>query len=517
MPRETIRTTTTGLIRGTTIDDVDAFLGVPYAAPPVGDLRFAAPAPHPAWDGVRDCVEFGNPAPQDNPDYEAWQDPVAPGEDCLVLNVWTPRGSAAGPLPVMIWIHGGAFVYGSAGIRMLDGDLLARGGEVVVVSVNHRLNAFGYLWLGDRFPELAGHANPGQQDLVAALRWVRDNIAAFGGDPGNVTVVGESGGGAKIGALLATPAAEGLFHKAIVQSGAQTRHLETTEADTVAGAFLAALDEPIADLARLREIPMARLLAAATAVIEQLGIFSFAPTVDGAQQVAHPWSGDSVVGAGLPLLIGTTRDETAPFYPEAAAGGFADDDEAAQRLLDFSFSAASLDGLAEAKHLIAQYRAQRPTAAPSELVLAASSDIWMLVSTQRALDARLKAKAAATFVYEFDWETPCFGGAWACHAAELPFIFGRLEYPTAWDGDDSDELRAAHDPEGKRFELREVMMSAWAAFAANGDPSTPRLAWPAYTATGRETALLGLPSGSSVENDPQAQRLEIVAHLRPGW
>ena len=222
-----------GVLQGISRGHVDIFLGIPYAAPPVRGLRFLSPRPFPPWDGVRPATALGHPSPQTNPDYPAWLDPNRTSEDCLVLNVWAPTRRDA-PLPVMVWLHGGAYVFGSAGAPLYDGARLAELGDVVVVSINHRLNVFGYTWFGDLLPELREHANPGQRDIEMALGWVRQNIAAFGGDASNTTVFGESGGGGKIAALCASPSGAGLFHKMIVQSGPKLWFHERAQGTEVA-------------------------------------------------------------------------------------------------------------------------------------------------------------------------------------------------------------------------------------------------------------------------------------------
>jgi para-nitrobenzyl esterase len=317
--------------------------------------------------------------------------------------------------------------------------------------------------------------------------------------------------------LLAAPRADGLFQKAIVQSGAQSRSPYPVDAADTTNAFLRALGEPDADLARIRALPGDQLVAAAANVMEEFGLLAFQPVVDGSQQTTQPWSSRSSVGVRIPLLIGTTRDETAPFYPGAASGHIVNDASAAQELLSFPFTRDSCASLDEAMNIILKYRGLYPDATSSELMVTASTDIWMVLPTYNVISARLKLGATKTFVYEFEWKTPCFGSSWACHAAELPFIFGSREHGSAWDGEDDDALRAAADPSGQRFELADDMMAAWAAFATRGDPSIPRFEWPAYSARNHETALLGSPTGSQVQNGPLRSRIAIVEHLRPGW
>jgi len=305
-----------GVLEGLSLGPVDAFLGIPYAIPPVGNLRFLSPRPFTPWDGVRPATSLGHPSPQTNPDYPAWLDPHRPSEDCLVLNVWAPTRREAA-LPVMVWLHGGGCVFGSSGAHLYDGARLAELGEVVVVSINHRLNAFGYTWFGDLIPELREHANPGQLDIEMALGWVRQNIAAFGGDALNATVFGESGGGVKIGALCASPSAAGLFDKMIIQSGPKLMVHQRAEATEVAQALVNALGLDDVSMETLQAIESERITAAADAVMEQFGIFAFEPVLDGTHMSAQPWQGEAL-GAGVPLLIGTTTHESISLSPGMA-------------------------------------------------------------------------------------------------------------------------------------------------------------------------------------------------------
>ncbi|MEN2739587.1 carboxylesterase family protein [Microbacterium sp. X-17] len=501
--------TETGIIVGFRVDDVDHFLGVPYAEPPIGANRFRRPqAPRP-WETPRAATRLGHPSVQTNPDYPAWLDPGKESEDCLFLNVWTPNSAAGAKRPVLVWIHGGAYQYGSAGAPIYDGQKLARSQDVVVVSINHRLNAFGYLWFGDIFPELAGHGNLGQRDLIAALGWVRDNISSFGGDSANITLFGESGGGAKIGALLNTEAAAGLFHRVIIQSGSQTCLLERQEATEVAQRFLKVLG--VDSVEELQAADVESLKRATQAVENDLGVLAFQPVIDETLMSRQPWSESQPLGAvGLPMMIGMTRDESRGFIPEACKLGRSVADE----VRDFFGSASLTD--AEIADLIARYRCLTEHSADEELAWELTSDIWMRRSLLHLLDLRQASGGPnPTYVYEFRWRTPAFGSLWALHASELPFVFGNLAYPTAWDGVDTDASRAAADPGEQRYLLRDEMMAAWGAFARSGDPSTDRLSWPQYGKS--KSTMIFQTGGSVIVQHPDQDRDSAIRHIRPGW
>lgn len=419
--------TTAGPVGGAPSAGVHVFRGIPYAAPPVGELRFRPPHPVAAWTGVRPCHAFG-PAALQNPsrlDALMERDPVPTSEeDCLTLNVWTP-GLDGGRRPVAVWIHGGGFVTGSSRVPSCDGSGFARSGGVVVVSCNYRLGAFGFLHgLGE------GSGNAGLLDQVAALRWVADNIERFGGDPANVTVFGQSAGAMSIAALLAAPAARGLFAKVVLQSGAGYQAKPPDDADAVTAELLAELGlEPAPGAAAaLRKVPAARILEAQAVVTGRHRApedIAFSPVADGAV-LQGP-----VVATPAAALVGTTRDECNLF--------------AALRPDSARCSAAATDRLF-------RYPA-------------------------RELADGLAGQGVPTFVYEFAWPTPVLGGRLgACHGVELPFVF--------------DTLGDAACPEVSR--LAGAVHGAWTAFFRTGAPSLPQVPWPAYDPSRRSTMVLDL-------------------------
>jgi para-nitrobenzyl esterase len=413
----------------------------------------------------------------------------------------------------MVWIHGGAFLSGSGGLPLYDGGHLAEMGDVVVVTINHRLNVFGYLWLGDLVPSLAGDASPGQQDLVAALRWIRTNIAAFGGDPGNVTLFGESGGGAKIGSLLATPRARGLFHKAIVESGSQTFVHTREEATAVARFVMTGLGIDKPDAAILSAIPRKALFDVMKACQATLGSHAFQPLVDGAFMPHQTWQdGAPPESAGIPMIIGTNQNEATAFLADMRCPVSDDTELHARASKAFGMPKLSDDQFAT---FLADYREVMPEASRLDVLVAMATDVWMWHSAiQQASDKVLQA-SGRVFMYEFAWKTPCFGGAWSLHGVEIPFVSGNLVYGTAWDGSDTDLIRSAADPQNDSRRLADDTMRAWSSFAHHGDPSTPRLPWPAYD--NRHRATMILDRNSRVENDPRAARRKLVKALPLGW
>lgn len=464
-------------MRGRVEEGVSIFRGIPFAAAPVGAWRFRAPAPPPTIDGVLDATRFRAQAMQ-NPSNLGMigLEQATMDEDCLFLNVWTPA-TDGGRRPVMVWIHGGAFVIGAGSQMLYDGAPLARRGDVVVVTINYRLGVFGFLRHGP------GTGNEGLLDQIAALEWVRDEIAAFGGDPGNVTIFGESAGAMSVATLLATPRARGLFHRAIAQSGATNVVLPRERAETVAQRIVTGLGLPPGDGAALATLPAARLLEVQRDVFDRSfrgreGL-AFAPVVDGTVIPADP---DEAVAAGasadVPLLIGTTLEEMKLFSIMDPAARAMDEATLRMRLAD------RIPGRGdEAVRVYREARAARGAdTSPAELWCAIESDRFFRVPAMRL--ALAHRQHAPTFTYLFDWRSPLLGGAFgACHALELPFVFGTLDRgPVA--------MFAGSGPEADA--LAERMQDAWLAFARTGTPSTPALgAWPTYDAVRRTTMRFG--------------------------
>ncbi len=476
-----IAETATGKIRGTVLEKIAVFKGIPYGAPTSGRNRFMPPVKPAGWTGIRDALAFGPTAPQmrDSSGTTAAGAPAAQSEDCLVLNVFTPGLADGRKRPVMVWLHGGGFSSGSGSGRILDGSSLALAQDVVVVTLNHRLNVFGYTFLGDAMgAEFSGSSSVGLLDLVAALEWVRDNVATFGGDPNLVTIFGQSGGGRKVATLMAMPRAQGLFHRAIIESGAVLRLTTHEDAAKQTNLLLAELGLKAGQLRALQDVPMARLLAANDAVQKQItmrepGMTANSPMVDGTIIPSHPWDPKApALSSTIPLLIGYARTEET-LYDRPTAETLALDEaglkaRAAQRLGT------------DPAHVIDVFRKAHPDASPW--------DLWILIATDHPRGtysrelARRKADqgGAPVFAYRYDWETPEDGGHMRSpHTIEIPFVFRNINLA----GPLISKMSTAHA-------LEEKTSAAWAAFARRGDPNTPMLPrWPAYSTASRDTML----------------------------
>jgi para-nitrobenzyl esterase len=487
--------TTHGRVRGEQRPRHQRFRGIPFAAPPVGALRFAGPAPVEPWAGVRDALAYADSAHQPKSALPGMA--VGPqSEDCLYLNVFTPAADAA-RRPVMVWIHGGGFTTGGACQDLYAGGPLTERGDVVLVTINYRLGLLGYLDL----PELEGSSpNAGQLDQIAALEWVRDNIERFGGDPGNVTIFGESAGGMAVSTLLAMPAARGLFHKAIAQSGAASACLDRESAARVADAWLARLDLTRGDVARLREIAPGDLIAAQVAAAEdfrQSRIFlASAPVIDGETLPRSPLAAVRDGEArDIPFVTGTTRDEWRLFEMPSLMKDLdrARIERRLGRLLPKGTDVAALfDAYVDARG------ADPEDAEDVKAVYSAiQTDRTFRIPAIRMAEAQA-AHQPATWMYLFAWPSPARRGELgACHAIELPFVFGTLDAPGM------DRFSGA-GPEAER--LAERTMDAWLAFARHGRPGHAGLPeWDTYDTARRATLWLDRES-SLVDGPMDAER-----------
>jgi para-nitrobenzyl esterase len=487
-----------GELRGSVVDGVNAFKGIPYAAPPFGANRFRPPRPVEPWSGTRDALTFGpkSPQPQYPPQVSLLLvESVVSGEDCSSLNIWTPDLGAAG-LPVMVWIPGGMFAYhGTGGSPWYDGSRFARDG-VVCVTINYRVGPDGFLYLGD------SDANRGLLDQVAALEWVRENIAGFGGDPGNVTIFGESAGAMSVGTLLSMPRAQGLFRRAIAQSGA-AHHVSSTATARLVGQRLAERLGVEATREAIAAVPIDRLLRAQTELEMDLAmhpdperwgeevvrsLLPWQPVVDGDVIPAPPL--DRIVAgasADIDLMVGTNVEEHRLFL---VPGGAID-----------QITAEALAGAVAAYGLpvdatLAAYRAAHPDASPGDLLAAVQTDWYWRIPAIRLADAHATGPAT-THMYELAWRSPQFDGRLgACHALEIAFVFDTL-------GNGTEPLMGTNPPQ----RLADAMHAAWVAFATNG-----ACGWPSYDLHRRATKRFDITS--EVVDDPRAAERALWEGLR---
>jgi len=496
--RNPVVQTHAGAVRGDMVDGVNVFKGIPYAAPPVGANRLMPPQPVVPWSGVRDALTFGPKPPQPAypPDISAILPELAsPGEDCLNLNIWSPALGAA-RLPVMVWVPGSAFQFGTAATTYYDGGHFARDG-VVCVTINYRVGPEGFLYLGEQ----DGNANRALLDQLAALRWVQENIAAFGGDPGNVTVFGESGGAMSIGILLSTSHSRGLFRRAICQSGAAHPVISAATAQRV-GAILAEKLGVAATREAIAAVPIDREVAAQIELTVDLmshpdparwgpevaaSMTPWQPVLDGNVIPARPI--DSIVagaGADRDVLVGTNADEWRLFLVLSGAIDQITDEALAGAAAAFGLSPEAA---------LAGYRAAYPGASAGDLLAALQGDWWCRVPAARLADAHARG-TGATYMYEFAWRTPQFNGRLgACHALEIPFVFDTLGYgtQTLW-GDEPPQA------------LADTMHAAWVAFATSGNPG-----WPRYDLERR--AAMRFDIASAVVDDPLALERTVWASV----
>ncbi len=496
-----------GAVRGKLDDGVSVFLGIPYGADTSSHRFQRATTPTP-WNGVRETLTYPDTSPQvelGGELFASW-DPVPrppQSENMLGLNVWTPAVDA-GRRPVMVWLHGGGFTAGYGSSRVFEGTRLAQKGNVVVVTVNHRLNLLGYLYLadlpgGEAFPD---SGNAGMLDLVLALEWVRDNIAAFGGDPENVTIFGESGGGWKVSTLLAMPEAEGLIDRAIVQSGSARYARTPDEATSDARIALTALGVSPDDLESLKTLP-AEKFAETMKVLEADGTLPanfFMPVADGRALPADPFGEAAPATArSVPMLIGSTADEFSLFFL-----GIPDTDAITFETLPGFLRTVVPE--ADQLRVIAGYRALRPDASPYEILVAIASDRAFTADAVAQAELKVAQGGAPVWLYQFDWKTPVLDGRLgAMHALETGFVFDNLEKSTSMIGDITPAQPVA-----------DRMSDAWLAFARTGDPNVASLpAWPAVTAD--TVSAMHFNTASEVETGYFSSEADILQGLPNMW
>src|SRR5579871_1965599 len=497
--------TTSGKVRGYTRNGIYTFKGIPYAASTAGSARFLAPAKPKPWAGVRSSLYYGQVCPQgpragwavdENAFMFEWDD-GQPGEDCLRINIWTPAANSSRKRPVLFWIHGGGYSAGSGQeLKSYDGENLARRGDVVVVSVNHRLNSLGYLNLAEYGTRWAASANVGMLDLVASLEWVRDNITNFGGDPGSVTIFGQSGGGAKVGVLMAMPSAKGLFHRAIVESGSSLRQSTPDTSAKLAAGVLAELGLNGSQLDRLQALPVEQVVAAGVAAQRKLvppggnipgsgtGV-NWGPTVDGRILPNHAFDpGAPAISANVPMIIGTVLNEftNGIGHPEYES-----------MTMDEVHKRVSARYGAKTDRIVDAFQKAYPNAKPFDVL----SVIFAAPVRQNAItQAERKAalNAAPAYLYWFTWQTPVLNGRpRAFHCAELPFVF-----------DNTDRCAAMTGGTAEARELGAKMSECWINFARKGDPNHSGIPhWAPFSADKVQTMIFD--NKCELKNDPAGE------------
>lgn len=487
---------TGGKVQGNAHSGYTSYLGLPYAQPPIGRLRFAAPEPPEPWTGIRDASAYSQNSAQPPDLFQGlpgMDGPNESGEDCLYLNVFSPASSGA-PRPVLVFVHGGGLIGGSGSSTLFHGGALASRGDVVVVTLNHRLGALGYLHLEEFGGERIGAAsNAGSLDIVAALEWVRDNISAFGGDPKRVTLSGQSAGSIAVGNALAMPSSRGLFRGAIMQSGATYHTLDVERANRVASLVLKQLGLDANSVEKLREVSVAKLLEAQTATIGELSPEAIRIVFGPVAGVASlPERALAAIRNGatrdVALLIGTSRDEATLI--RGGAWSLGEDFDESKMLSRASWELRFCNAPEQAGRILAAYQSARAARGDSldalEVMNAFTSDLVFRVPAIRVAEAQAAA-GARTYMYRYDWESPMNGGALAaCHCLELPFMFGNLDAPGM-------AAFAGSGPTAERLERQ--TMGAWTAFCRDGVPSASELpVWPAYEASRRGTLLFGSES-----------------------
>ena len=483
--------TTSGKVQGVNNIGIREFKGIPYGASTAGKNRFMPPQKPAPWSGVRECLRHGQVCPQTPANLKSeygmmieWDcQPGGLGEDCLSLNVWTPGVNDGAKRAVLVSFHGGGFATGSGNAPGYDGAQMALFGDVVVVTVNHRLASFGYTHLADLGapPEFANAGVAGVMDLVASLQWVRDNIANFGGDPGKVMIFGQSGGGAKTSTVLAMPSAKGLFHRAAVQSGSAVRLTTREQGTKTAELLLGKLGIPKTRIADIQNVPWQQLLEAQAAVAPGLG-GGFGPVVDGTILPHHPFDPAAPPeSADIPIIVSSTLEDAA-----LALTNFDVDEAGLKTILGQRYAG-------KADEIVALYRKHYPQRSPFLIQAQVFTDSGFRRSAITQAERKAAQGKAPAYMYLWAWVSPGFGGKFgAVHGTDVSASFHNVR----------DNIVGVGSPEGKM--MCDRLASAWIAFAKTGDPNNPQIPHrPAYDAAKRATMVFD--TDTRVENDPRGE------------
>ena len=489
-----------GKVRGVEEDGIKVFKGIRYGAD-TATTRFMAPKPPEPWNEIKDAVAYGNstrqiPTGSGGGLFNSWRpDPVPPlSEDCLFLNVWTPELRDGVKRPVMVWFHGGGFTSGNGSSNAYDGVRLANRGDVVVVTVNHRLNVFGYSYLGEYGEQFADSGNVGQLDLIQSLEWVRDNIEEFGGDPSNVLIFGESGGGAKVSVLMGMSAAEGLFHRAVIQSGPSLTVRTPESVKPGIDALVAKLGLTKDTIDEILTMPPEKIEEAAWALADEGGPTGWSgPVLDGKNITRDPFTPDAApYASSVPLLIGTIRTENSLLIGAREPETFD---------LTFETLPAALSPRApglDTTNIVAEYRRLHPEYTAPELYFTATTDAGFLNRSVELADRKAEQGGAPVYFYSLWWNTPVDGGKWlAPHALEIGMVFDNVAKSESMSGIGPDQQKIADE-----------MSEAWLAFAKTGNPNHAGIPeWPAYSPDNR--VMMIFDNDTKVMVDPHGEQRQL--------